>query len=177
MPRLQTIDPATATGPVKEIFDGPLKGKELNIFKGMGNSAATLNAYLALSGALAGGTFNAKEREVIQLAVGQANECAYCVAAHTQIGLGAGLTEAQTVGARKGSVEGDDRLNALATFARAVRDKAGWVSDEDVDTFRNAGFDDGQVAEVIANYSLAVFTNTFNHVNGTEVDFPAPPAL
>ena len=40
MPRLNTIDPATATGKAKEIFDGPLQGKHLNIFKGMANSPA-----------------------------------------------------------------------------------------------------------------------------------------
>ena len=32
MPRLNVVDPATATGRVKEIFDGPLKGKHLAIW-------------------------------------------------------------------------------------------------------------------------------------------------
>ena len=35
MPRLNVIDPEKATGKAKEIFDGPLKGMQLNIFKGM----------------------------------------------------------------------------------------------------------------------------------------------
>ena len=44
MPRLNVVDPSTATGRVKEIFDGPLKGKHLNIFKGFANSPAVLDA-------------------------------------------------------------------------------------------------------------------------------------
>ena len=85
------VDPATASPAAKAIFDGPLKGKHLNIFKGLGNSAAALEAYLGMSGALAKGGLTAQERELIALTVGQANNCGYCVAAHTAIGTGAGL--------------------------------------------------------------------------------------
>ena len=74
MPRLNVVDPATATGRVKEIFDGPLKGKHLNIFKGFANSPAVLDAYLGMSGALSKTSLSAKEREAIALAVAQANE-------------------------------------------------------------------------------------------------------
>src|SRR5262249_12928664 len=100
MPRLSVVEPSTATGKVKEIFDGPLKGKHLNAFKGMGNSAAALNAYLALSGALAHGMLNVKEREVIALATAELNACGYCLAAHTTFGKMAGLTEPQMLAAR-----------------------------------------------------------------------------
>ncbi|RMH27270.1 MAG: carboxymuconolactone decarboxylase family protein [Planctomycetota bacterium] len=179
MPRLKNIDPASAPGPVKEIFDGPLKGKHFNIFKAMANSTAALKAYLGLAGAVGGpdALLTAAEREVIQLVVGEANGCGYCVAAHTALGKGAGLTEEQTVAARQGSVPGDARLDALAKFTAALVEKKGWVTDEDVAALRDAGFNDGHIAEVVANFALATFTNYFNHVNETEVDFPAAPAL
>ncbi len=176
MGRLKTIDPATAQGPVKEIFDGPLQGKHLNIFKALGNSPAALNTYLGIAGALSEASLNAAEREVIQLAIGEANGCDYCTAAHTKIAQGAGLTEEQTIEARRGSLS-DDRLNAIAQFALAIHEKKGFVSDEDVNSFKEAGFDDGHIAEVVATYALAVFTNYFNHVNETEVDFPAAAAV
>ncbi|MEN0019701.1 MAG: carboxymuconolactone decarboxylase family protein [Planctomycetota bacterium] len=177
MPRLTAIDPATATGKAKEIFDGPLAGKHLNIFKSMANSPATLQAYLALAGALGDSVLSDKEREIIQLAVGQANNCEYCVAAHTAIGKGAGLTDDQALGARRGTVDGDAKLDALAKFALAIHEKKGFVSNEDLSTFKAAGYDDAAVADTVTTYALAVFTNYFNHVNETEIDLPAAPAL
>lgn len=176
MGRLQSIDPAKATGRAKEIFEGPLKGKTFNIFKAMASSPAALDTYLGMSGAVSGGTLSAKEREVIQLVVGEANNCGYCVAAHTLIGKGAGLTDAQTIEARRGKVE-DAKLGALTRFTLALHEKRGFVSDADLAAFRTAGYNDGHAAEVVANYALAVYTNYFNHVNQTESDFPAVAAI
>ncbi len=176
MPRITPVDPATATGKAKEIFAGPLAGKHFNIFKSMANSPSVLDAYLGLSGAISHGTLNAKEREVVQLAVGEANNCGYCVAAHTAIGKSVGLSETQTVESRRGTLA-DAKLNALAHFALALHEKRGTVSDSDVSAFKAAGFTEGQIGEVVANYSLAIFTNYFNHVNQTPVDFPAAPTI
>jgi uncharacterized peroxidase-related enzyme len=177
MPRLNVVDPATATGPVKDIFDGPLKGKHFNIFKGLANSPAALNAYLGLAGALGQGMLTPTEREAIALAVSEANQCDYCVAAHTAIGKGAGLTEDQTLEARKAEFDGDSRMDSLVKFAMLLQEKRGNVSNDDIAEFKAMGFEDGHVAEVVANYALNVFTNYFNHVNESEVDFPAAPPL
>lgn len=177
MARLHTVDPGAATGRVKEIFDGPLKGKHFNIFKGMGNSPAALDMYLAMSGALSNASLSAKEQEVIQLAIGQANDCGYCQAAHTAIGKGAGLSEDQTIEARRGGVPSDPKLDALARFAVALHEKKGFVSDDDLSNVRSAGYDDGAIAEVVAVHALAVYTNYFNHVNDTEIDFPPAPSI
>lgn len=176
MSRFTPVDPANATGRAKEIFDGPLKGKAFNIFRAMSNSPAALDAYVSLSGALSRGSLDAKAREVIQLAIGQATGCDYCVAAHTAIGRGAGLTDEQTMGARRGSVA-DPRLNAIIKFALNLHEKRGFVSDADLAAFRQAGCTDAHAAEVIANYALAIYTNYFNHANHTPVDFPAAPPV
>lgn len=177
MPRLNVVDPATATAPAKAIFDGPLKGKHLNIFKGMGNSPAALNFYLNGSGALKDASLTAKEQEVVQLVFAQGNGCDYCQAAHTAIGKGAGLTEAQTVAARTSKDLGDAKLTAVARFASALFEKRGNVSDADISAFKKAGYTDGHIAELIASAALAVYTNYFNHVNQTIVDLPAPPKV
>ncbi len=177
MPRLNVVDPAKAEGRAKELFDGPLKDKRLNIFKGMANAPAALDAYLAFSGALAKGRLKASERELIALAIAEANICDYCRAAHTAIGKGAGLTDAQTVAARRGAIADDPRQDALVKFALKLHEKRGTVSDQDLQDFRAAGFDDGHITEVIANYALNLYTNYFNHVNDTAVDFPSPPSL
>lgn len=177
MPRLKVIDPAKAEGRAKELFDGPLKGKHLNIFKGMANAPAVLDAYLAFSGALAKGRLTAAERELIALAIAEANSCDYCRAAHTAIGKGAGLSDADTVAARRGALTSNPRQDALVKFALKLHEKKGSVSDRDLEDFRSAGFDDQYITEVVGNYALNVLTNYFNHVNDTAVDFPRPPAI
>lgn len=176
MPRLKTIDPKDATGKAKELFDGPLKGKHLNIFKAMANSPAVLDMYVQVAGALSQASLSEKEREAIALAVSEANGCGYCLAAHTFLGKNVGLSEEQTLEARRGDMK-DERLDALVTFALALKEKSGWVSDGDIEQLRGAGFDDGAVAEVVAVYAQTLFTNVFNHVNDTDVDLPAAPAL
>ncbi len=177
MPRLTTIEPAQATGKAKEIFDGPLKGKHLNIFKGMANSPAGLQFYLGAAGALADAGLSPAEQEVVQLVFAQANDCDYCQAAHTAMGKGAGLSEDQTVAARKQADLGDAKLTALARFASAFHEKRGFVSDDDLAQFKKAGYNDGAIVEVVAVAALASYTNWFNHVHQTPVDLPKPPAI
>ncbi len=176
MPRIAPIDPASATGHVKEIFDGPLKGKAFNLFKSLAQSPAALDAYLGFSGALSHGTLSAKEREVIQLAVGEANNCGYCVAAHTVIGKMSGLTDAQTVEARRGTIS-DAKLDGLAKFALALHEKRGFVSDGDVAALVKAGYSTSVIGEIVGAYALAIFTNYYNHANQTTIDFPEAPKI
>ena len=41
---------------------------------------------------------------------------------------------------------------------------------------REAGYGEGEIAEIIAAVALNIFSNYFNHIAETEVDFP-PVAL
>jgi hypothetical protein len=51
------------------------------------------------------------------------------------------------------------------------------VTERDIEVVRAAGFDDGTIAEVVAQVALNIFTNYFNHVAGTAIDFPRAAAL
>ncbi len=121
-------------------------------------------------------TVSAGRREAIALGSAQANGCDYCQAAHTAIGKNAGLTEQQMVDIRRGQVS-DPKLAAITRFAEVLHEKRGSVSDEDLRAFKSAGFNDGHVVEAIATFAINLFTNYFNHVAETEVDFPAVPEL
>lgn len=44
-------------------------------------------------------------------------------------------------------------------------------------SLRRLGFDDGDIAEIIANVALNIFTNYFNHVAETDIDFPRAEAI
>jgi uncharacterized peroxidase-related enzyme len=173
MSRIHQITPDSATGKAKELLDA-VKGKlglVPNITRAMANSPAVLEGYLGLSGALGKGSLSAKNREQIALAVGQANHCDYCLAAHSAIGKMVGLTPDEILDSRRGTAV-DPKADSVIRFARKLVDERGRVSDADVAEVRAAGLNDGAIAEVVANVALNIFTNYFNHVAETDIDFP-----
>jgi uncharacterized peroxidase-related enzyme len=147
-----------------------------NLMRVMANSPAVLQAYLQLSGSLGHGALSAQTREQIALAVGQANSCDYCLPAHSAIGMTVGLTSEQVRDARIGTTV-DGKSNAILQLATQLVEKRGFVSDNDLAAARDAGVTDAEIAEVIANTALNLFTNYFNHVAETEVDFPLAEKL
>ena len=171
--RLKPVDPATATGKAKELLDAvqAKMGMTPNMMKTLANAPAALEAYLAFSGALGGGQLDARLREQIALAVGEANRCEYCLSAHTLIGKMVGLNETEVAAARQ-STSSDPKTEAALHFAHQVVANRGEVTDEDVRRVREAGYTEGEVAEIVANVALNIFTNYFNHVSQPAVDFP-----
>jgi uncharacterized peroxidase-related enzyme len=147
-----------------------------NLIATMARSPAVARAYLGFAQALSGGTLPRRVREQIALVVGEANACGYCVAAHTASGKRVGLTEEETKDARRAASD-DEKEQAAPVFARKVVQDRGVVADADVEQLRQAGYTDGEMGEIVANVALNIFTNYFNHVAATEVDFPAAPDL
>ena len=135
-----------------------------------------LEAYLGFIGALGHGVLPARVREQLALDVGEANHCDYCVSAHSALGKRAGLTEQAVLDSRRGA-SADPKADVLLRFARAVVEKRGVVEDADLAAVREAGYGDAEIAEVVAHAALNVFTNYFNNVAGTAIDFPKAPAL
>lgn len=175
MPVLKRLEKHEGDAKAQQLMTGLDSNKLLlNIFRGMANSGAALDAYLKFSGALKEGKLTAKEREAIALAIGQQNQCDYCVSAHTFIGKNAGLDDAATIAARKGQAS-DARLSAILSVATKVYAKKGALSAGEVEAARKAGLTDGDLAEIVANVALNLYTNFFNHLNQTEVDLPKVP--
>ena len=178
MSRIHQVDPQSATGKAKELLEA-VQGKlglVPNMTRAMANSPAVLDGYLSLSGSLGKGALSAKSREQIALAVAQTNECEYCLAAHSAIGKMVGLSVDQILDSRRGTSV-DPKTDAIIQFARQVVDQRGLVSDAQISQVRAAGLKDGDIAEIVANVALNIFTNYFNHVAETEIDFPRAEAL
>jgi uncharacterized peroxidase-related enzyme len=178
MSRIPTVTAETATPEQQEILTGVKKALGLvpNLVSTLAQSPAAAHAYLAFSGALAKGILPGKHRELIALAVGESNSCDYCVAAHTYLGKHAGLTEEETLDARKGTST-DPKSNAALVFIKKVVAERGHVTDADVASLRAVGFNDAEIVEIVANVALNIFTNYFNHIAATVIDFPAAPKL
>jgi uncharacterized peroxidase-related enzyme len=178
MERITPVDPRTAQGKAKDLLDAVKSklGIVPNMTRAMAASPAVLEAYLSFSGAPGHGVLPPKVREQLALDVGEVNRCDYCLSAHSLLGKRAGLSDQDIVDSRRGT-SADTKAEALLRFARAMVEKRGLVDDADVAAVRAAGYGDAEVAEVVAHVALNVFTNYFNNVAGTTVDFPKAPAL
>ncbi len=178
MNRLNLVQTEDAKGKQKDLLEGVQKklGMTPNLIRVFANSPAVLEAYLGIGDALGGGALDAKLREQIALTVAETNECNYCVAAHTAIGKMAGLNRDQIEDARR-ATSSDGRSSAALNFARAVVETRGKVSDADIESLRAEGFDDGEIAEIVANVVANILTNYFNNVAHTPIDFPKVDAL
>jgi uncharacterized peroxidase-related enzyme len=173
MTRIQAIDYEQSTGKARELLDA-VKAKlgiTPNMMRTMAQSPAVLEAYLNFSGALGGGKLSARLREQIALISAEINGCGYCASAHTAIGKMVGLNEDAILAARNGNAA-DAKTDAALKFARAVIVNRGEVSDEDLQVVKDAGFSDGEVGEIVANVALNIFTNYFNEIAKTDIDFP-----
>ena len=66
----------------------------------------------------------------------------------------------------------DPKAKTMLRFTQAVVLQRGDISDEDFRALGKAGFTDAQIIEIVANIALNIFSNYFNSVAKTEVDFP-----
>ncbi len=173
MSRLPAIQTENAPGKAKTLLEGVQAKLKItpNMTRVMANSPAVLQAYLSFSGALAAGALDAKLGERLALSVGEQNACQYCVSAHTAIGKMTGLSDSESDAARNARSE-SPKIEAALHFAHELVAKKGRASDADFAGVRAAGWNDAEIAEIIAHVALNIFTNYFNNAIQVEVDFP-----
>ncbi|HLG39409.1 MAG TPA: carboxymuconolactone decarboxylase family protein [Chitinophagaceae bacterium] len=174
MTRLQAVNPETSAGKTKELFNGIEKklGMVPNMMRTMGNSVAVLNGYLSFSGALGDSKIGAKLGEQIALAVAEANQCEYCLSAHSYIGDKMLGIDKDILSSSREANTGNQKADAALVFTQALVKKKGLVTDEDVNKVFAAGFSEGEVAEIVAHTALNIFTNYINNTAKTVIDFP-----
>lgn len=173
MQTIKQVDIASATGKNKRIFDSLQKalGTVPNSIKTIANSPAALNAYISFDAALGEAKIPASLREQLAIAVANANRCDYCLSAHTAVGKLAGLSSSEL--GRAQNAEADDAKAAAALkFAVEVVRERGALGRSEVEDLRQAGYSDGEITEIIAVVAINIFTNYYNRIAATEIDFP-----
>jgi uncharacterized peroxidase-related enzyme len=172
IPTPATIDAAPAASqPLLQAVKKQL-GLVPNLFRLVSNSPAALEGYVNLMGALNKGKLPAQTRERIALAVAEMNGCDYCLSAHTYLGKNLANLDDTEIAANRGGSSTDPKADAAVRFAAKVARKRGHVGEDDVRTVRAAGYDDGQVIEIVLHIALNTWTNYINQVAKTEIDFP-----
>jgi uncharacterized peroxidase-related enzyme len=176
MSRLSVPNLESATGATAEIY-GQIKkavGNVPNTFAAIGaHGPAALKAVLAADGVLAAGTLTKRDQETIKLVVSGVAGCDYCVAAHSLLGNLAGLKPEVLQQIRDGEPTGDAKRDALIRFVRTLAETSGTVSDDEFAAIKAAGYTDAQLVDISLAFATIVFTNVFNRINDTDIDFPA----
>lgn len=178
MSRITPIEVNKATGQLSEMY-GAIKaglGSVPNMFQALGVSPRALSGFLGLGASLKGGLLSPSEVESIALAVAEANGCEYCLAAHSTLGKMRGIKDDEIIRNRKGHSDDSKRQALLALVGEIVKSK-GRVSDQTFNAFISAGYTEAHVPEVLVVVVENIFTNYFNNLNGTTVDFPAASKL
>lgn len=172
IPTPATIEDApTASRPMLEAVKKQL-GVAPNLFRLVATSPASLEGYLALSGALGKGQLPAPTRERIALAVAEINGCSYCLSAHTYLGRNLAKLDDAEMTANRNGASNDPKADAAVRFAAKVTRDRGHVSEDDLRMVKMAGYDDAQVIEMVLHVALNTWTNYINEVAKTDIDFP-----
>ncbi|WP_266182042.1 carboxymuconolactone decarboxylase family protein [Dyella humicola] len=175
MNRLHTISVADATGETAGLFAAITKavGMVPNAYATIGSNAPHVLANILQTGAvLKQGQLSGRELEAINLAVSEASQCDYCLAAHTMTSKMAGYSSEEILELRKGGFKGDAKIHALVKFAITLVSTSNTLSAEAVENVKKAGYSDRQIVESILAVSAILFTNMLNRVNDTVLDFP-----
>lgn len=159
------------------IFDNLEKavGFVPNIYATMASSENALKNYLDFSGAKS--SLKTKEKEVINLAVSEFNQCQYCLSAHTAIAGMNGYTPDQIIELRAGEASFDSKLNTLARLSRNIAENRGATNPEILNAYFEAGWTKENLIDTINQVGEITITNYLHRLTEVPVDFPAAQSI
>lgn len=162
----------TAPEESKELLKGAEKqlGFVPNLYGIMSEAPAALKAYNGLSQNFENSSLNSTEQQVVLLSASYVNECHYCMAVHSTVGQMQKIDDEVIEALRTGKPIKDEKLEALRKFTQEVVERRGWISQEDVDAFLNAGYSNAQLLEVIVGVAQKTLSNYINHIAKTPLD-------
>jgi len=141
-----------------------------NLLGVMAESPVTLESYLNLAASFDKTALTVTERQLVILSISRLRNCTYCLAAHGTISklqkIPAEIVEAVYY---KQPLE-DASLEALRTFTSEVLAGEGFVEQDVLQAFYEAGYHKQHVLEVILGISFKTISNYINHINNTPID-------
>ena len=176
MSRIPTPALESATGPTAEIYAQIKRaaGKVPNTYAAIGAYRPNaLKAMLQADGALTAGSLSKQDQETIKLLVSEIAGCHYCLAAHSLLGKLAGLTPEVQQQIRTGQPTGNAKRDALVRFVRKLVQTSGEISDQEFSAIKAAGYSDAELVDIALAIAVITFTNIFNRINDTDLDYSA----
>ncbi|MET1258667.1 carboxymuconolactone decarboxylase family protein [Flagellimonas sp. DF-77] len=146
-----------------------------NLYATYAHSENALGNYLTLSNAKT--SLSAKQKEVVNLAVSEVNQCIYCLSAHTAIGKMNGFSDDQILELRAGQASFDTKLDALARLAKNITENRGATDAPVVEAFLNAGWTKENLIDTIVLVGDKTISNYLHKTTNVPVDFPVAQPL
>lgn len=173
MPRINPVSTENAPEKSALILHAVAKklGKAPNLLLTLAHSPAALRFYVGQIEALGAGTLGNQLPEQIALVTAGFNHCDYCASAHTEAGRARGV-EPQELHANLSGLSGNMKTQAALDFALEILEARGHITEGGVQAMHDAGYTEAEIVEVVAHVGMNNFTNYFNHIAATEIDFP-----
>ncbi|WP_299766244.1 carboxymuconolactone decarboxylase family protein [uncultured Dokdonia sp.] len=146
-----------------------------NLYATYAHSDNALSNYLTFANAPT--SLKAKEKEVVNLAVSEVNECNYCLSAHTAIGKMNGFTDEQILELRAGNASFDTKLDSLAKLAKNITENRGRAEEAVVNNFLNAGWTNENLIDTIVLVGEKTISNYIHNTTQVPIDFPVAQPL
>lgn len=160
------------TYPVQTIASAPEGSKSAleqlqNLFGGalpnlpavIANSPKLINSLVGLFQQVHSRGLTEPENQIVLLTDAVTNSSSYAVAFHTALASQQGISSKETDAIREGRLPADKRFAALSSLAKALIEKRGHLSEQELDAFLSAGFTKEQVLEVVAIVAASTITN------------------
>lgn len=172
MSKFEVHSIATAPDESKEMMEKVHDkfGMVPNMIGVLAESPVAIEAYVTLTGMLGRSGFDPAEMQLIFLTISRENGCEYCVAAHTGGAKRSSLPDDVIQSLRENRSISDVKLNALAKFCTALCQKRGWVGDDEIQEFLEAGYERRQVLDLLVAIAAKTISNWANHMARTPSD-------
>ena len=161
----------------QQIFDSLEKavGFVPNIYATLASSENALKNFLDFANAKS--SLKTKEKEVVNLAVSELNQCQYCLSAHTAIAGMNGYTPEQILDLRSGNAPFDSKLDALAKLSRNISENRGATNPVVLNAFFAAGWTKENLMDTINLVGEITITNYLHKTTDVAIDFPVAQSL
>jgi len=171
-----------ATLPVLEKDQIPAESQELldqmqksigmipNFHAVLAVSPQALKAYMTLHQLVTETAFTAEEMTVVWQTINNEHDCHYCFPAHVAVAVGMGVDKSICDAIKNQTALPTDKLEALRTYTLQVVRNRGNVDASDVDAFKQAGFTDRSIADVLLVLAQKTMSNYLNHIAKTPLD-------
>ncbi len=178
MPRLAPLTPAQVSPAAHSVFEQfyTQRGNVPNMFRTFARRPEMMIAAANLMAAvLTTGTVELRLKELVIVRTSQLNACAYCLASHSAILRGLGVSQAAIDALENPAAEQwSERERVALRYAEQVTTDAKRVSDELWDELRHH-FDEGEIIEITAATTLFAMFNRFNDALQMEITQPGWP--
>lgn len=141
-----------------------------NVYGVFAESPAVIKAYTSLTHLLENGSFSPTEQQLMLLTVSVANDCGYCIAAHTMEAMRESLDDGVIDAVRNGEQIGDDKLATLHRFTKDMVENRGQVPTGGIEAFMATGYTKAHVLEVALAVALKTMSNYINLFANTPLD-------